>query len=137
MAAKALAWRTARRTTERITAARAREAPTFPRGPFDFAPISSVTSLLSAGKRIPARRIPTIQRSVLATQSKAKRRAEKGQRSSTPELWQTSMNKWRTAAARAARKIGTGDIIASVCPRLRRRKGIVARRLKKKAAGRE
>src|SRR5207249_11043197 len=104
-------------------AASAREEPTLPRGPFDFAPISSVTSLLSAGRRIPARRIARIQRSVWATQSRAKRRAEKGQRSSTPALWQISMSTWRTLAARAARKRGSGEICRSGCRSEERRVG--------------
>src|SRR5258706_12619799 len=115
--------------------ASARDAPTLPRGPFDLAPISSVTSPLSAGRRIPARRIPKIQRSSGATQSRAKRREEKGQKSSTPVLWQRSMSKWRTAAARAARQMGSAEVCLSVGGGLRRGQGSVKSTVKGKAWG--
>src|SRR5260370_21059964 len=114
--------------------ASARDAPTLPRGPFDLAPISSVTSPLSAGRRIPASRIPKIQRSRWATQSKAKRRVERGHKSSTPVLWQRSMSKWRTDAARAAGKKGSGEGCFAVQTRLRRRKGGGSERADKKSA---
>src|SRR6266403_2122178 len=114
-----------------------RDAPTLPRGPFDLAPISSVTRRRSIGRRIAARRIPKIQRSRGGSQSRAKRRGEKGQKSSTPVLWQRSISGWRTAAERAARKIGIGGRGFSFAVRFLRRKGRVTSRLNTRAARRE
>src|SRR6266436_9238983 len=118
-------------------AANAKDAPTLPRGPFDLAPISSVTRPLSMGRRIPARRIPKIQRSRCGSQSRANRRGEKGQKSSTPVLWQRSISGWSTAAERGARKMGSGGVGLSAGPRLRRKKESGTNRLKIRAARRE
>src|SRR5258707_1082440 len=70
-------------------------------------------------------------------ESRAKRRGENGQKSSTPVLWQRSISGWRTAAERAARKIGIGGRGFSFAVRFLRRKGRVTSRLNSRAARRE
>src|SRR5207249_345306 len=56
---------------------RAKDAPSRPRGPLRRAPISSVTRLLSRGRRIPARRIARRQGWGEGSQSKGKRVGER------------------------------------------------------------
>src|SRR5580693_6048322 len=78
-----------------------------------------------------------IQRSRWATQSKAKRRVEKGQRSSTPADWQVSIRRWRRAAARAGLNTERGGILFSGERRLRSKKGRVTSSVSGKVKRRE
>src|SRR6266850_895431 len=93
--------------------ASARDAPTLPRGPFDLAPISSVTSPLRAGRRIPARRIPKIQRSSGATQSRAKRREEKGESEEHAEQ-QSREQRMKLGAIEGEKRGGAGKFAERV-----------------------
>jgi len=65
----ALPWKVALAAIYTRMTLRAKNAPSFPRGPLDLAPISSPTRLASFGSSKATNRIPRIQRSRCAIQS--------------------------------------------------------------------